>query len=72
MPGLPSEMEAMFASVEEEFRRGSPIGAWRRTYRTRESVIAPVLVEFGERWPGAARRLVSDVRCRTARRSRWW
>jgi len=51
MPGLPAEMEAMFASLEEEFRRGDPIGAWRRVYRTRESVIAPVLVEFGERWP---------------------
>jgi molybdenum cofactor synthesis domain-containing protein len=51
MPGLPVEMEAMFASLEEEFRRGDPIGAWRRVYRTRESVIAPVLVEFGERWP---------------------
>jgi len=52
LPGLPSEMEAMFDSVAEEFRRGSPIGAWRRTYRTRESVIAPALVEAGERWPG--------------------
>jgi nicotinamide-nucleotide amidase len=52
LPGLPSEMEAMFDSVEEELRRGSPIGAWRRTYRTRESAIAPALVEAGERWPG--------------------
>lgn len=52
MPGLPAEMEAMFASVEEEFRRGSPIGSWRRTYRMRESVLTPVLVEAGERWPG--------------------
>lgn len=51
-PGLPSEMEAMFLAIEEEFRRGSPIAAWRRTYRTRESVIAPALVEAGERWPG--------------------
>jgi molybdenum cofactor synthesis domain-containing protein len=51
MPGLPAEMEAMFDAVEEEFRRGGPIAAWRRTYRTGESVIAPVLVEFGERWP---------------------
>ena len=25
---------------------------WRRMYRTRESVIAPALVEAGERWPG--------------------
>jgi molybdopterin-biosynthesis enzyme MoeA-like protein len=52
MPGLPTEMEAMFTSLEDEFRRGSPIGAWRQVYRTHESVIAPVLVEFGERWPG--------------------
>jgi nicotinamide-nucleotide amidase len=52
LPGLPSEMEAMFASVEEEFRRGSPIGAWRRVYRTYESVIASALAEADERWPG--------------------
>lgn len=51
-PGLPAEMEAMFLAIEEEFRRGSPIGAWRRTYRTRESAIASALVEAGERWPG--------------------
>jgi nicotinamide-nucleotide amidase len=52
LPGLPSEMEAMFDSIAEEFRRGSPIGTWRREYRTRESVISPALVEAGERWPG--------------------
>jgi molybdenum cofactor synthesis domain-containing protein len=52
LPGLPSEMEAMFDAIAEVFRAGSPIGAWRRTYRTRESVIAPALVEVGERWPG--------------------
>ncbi len=51
LPGLPSEMEAMFAAAEEEFRRGSPIGAWRRVWQTRESVIAAALVEAGERWP---------------------
>ena len=51
LPGLPSEMEAMFVSIEEEFRSGTPISAWRRTYRTRESVIAAALVEAGERWP---------------------
>ena len=62
MPGLPTEMEAMFTSLAEEFRRGSPIGAWRRVYNTHESVIAPVLVEFGERWPGLPRRLLSDLR----------
>jgi nicotinamide-nucleotide amidase len=52
LPGLPSEMEAMFDSVAEELRRGSPILVWRRTYRKRESEIAPALVEAGERWPG--------------------
>jgi nicotinamide-nucleotide amidase len=51
LPGLPPEMEAMFDSTAEEFRSGSPIGAWRQTYRTRESVIAPALIEVGERWP---------------------
>jgi molybdenum cofactor synthesis domain-containing protein len=51
MPGLPAEMEAMFDAVADEFRIGSPIGAWRRTYRTRESTIASALVEVGERWP---------------------
>jgi molybdenum cofactor synthesis domain-containing protein len=51
LPGLPSEMEAMFASIEEELRRGSPIECWRRVYRTYESVIASSLAETGERWP---------------------
>jgi nicotinamide-nucleotide amidase len=52
MPGLPTEMEAMFDAIAEDFRRGSAIGAWRRVYRTRESDIAPAMVEAGERWPG--------------------
>jgi molybdenum cofactor synthesis domain-containing protein len=52
MPGLPSEMEAMFDAIAEEFRRGSPIGAWRRVYRTRESELAPAMSEAGARWPG--------------------
>ena len=52
LPGLPSEMEAMFASIEEKFRRGAPIQAWRRVYRTYESVIAATLAEAVERWPG--------------------
>jgi molybdenum cofactor synthesis domain-containing protein len=51
LPGLPSEMEAMFASIEEEFRRGTPIESWRRVYRTYESVISPMLAETGARWP---------------------
>ena len=52
LPGLPAEMEAMFLTIEEELRHGSPIAAWRHTYRTRESAIASALVECGERWPG--------------------
>ncbi|HET8527276.1 MAG TPA: molybdopterin-binding protein [Gaiellaceae bacterium] len=52
LPGLPGEMEAMFLTLEEELRRGSPIDAWRHVYRTRESAIASALVECGERWPG--------------------
>ncbi|MDX6474363.1 MAG: hypothetical protein QOK22_3179, partial [Gaiellaceae bacterium] len=52
LPGLPSEMEAMFDAIAETFRRDSPIGAWRQTYRTHESDIAAALVEAGERWPG--------------------
>jgi molybdenum cofactor synthesis domain-containing protein len=51
LPGLPAEMQAMFASVEEEFRRGSPIGTWRRTYPTAESRIAAILVEAEQRYP---------------------
>ena len=51
LPGLPAEMEAMFDTFADELRGGSPIGSWRRTYRTRESVIASILVECGERWP---------------------
>jgi nicotinamide-nucleotide amidase len=51
LPGLPAEMEAMFEAIEEDFRRGSPIGAWRQLYRTRESIIEPALVEAGERYP---------------------
>jgi molybdopterin-biosynthesis enzyme MoeA-like protein len=44
-------MEAMFTSIDEEFRRGSPIQAWRRVYRTYESALSAVLAEAGERWP---------------------
>jgi len=51
LPGLPAEMEAMFDSIAEELRGGSPIAVWRRTYKTHESTIAGALVEVGERWP---------------------
>jgi nicotinamide-nucleotide amidase len=51
LPGLPSEMEAMFGTIADELRRGSPIGCWRRTYRTTESRIVGVLEEMGRRHP---------------------
>jgi molybdenum cofactor synthesis domain-containing protein len=52
LPGLPREMEAMFDRYAEELRGACPIGSWRRSYRTRESIIAQALVEATERWPG--------------------
>jgi nicotinamide-nucleotide amidase len=52
LPGLPAEMEAMFATVEEELRRPQPIRSWRRRYRTRESTIVGVLEAMAERHPG--------------------
>jgi molybdenum cofactor synthesis domain-containing protein len=51
LPGLPSEMAAMFDAIAGGLRRDSPIGSWRRTYRTRESEIAALLVQAGERHP---------------------
>ncbi len=51
LPGLPSEMEAMFETLVDELRSGSPIATWRRTYRTTESRIVAVLEAMGERYP---------------------
>jgi molybdenum cofactor synthesis domain-containing protein len=51
LPGLPSEMEAMFETVAGELATGSPIGAWRRRYRTTESQIVGVLQAMAERHP---------------------
>ena len=41
----------MFGELEDELRRGNPIGTWRRTYHTGESRIAAILAEAGERYP---------------------
>jgi molybdenum cofactor synthesis domain-containing protein len=51
LPGLPSEMEAMFETVSDELRAGAPIGSWRRTYRTTESRIVGVLVAMEAEHP---------------------
>jgi molybdenum cofactor synthesis domain-containing protein len=50
MPGLPSEMEAMFDAVCDRFR-GEPIGVWRQSYRTGEGQIVWVLEEATRRHP---------------------
>jgi molybdenum cofactor synthesis domain-containing protein len=50
LPGLPSEMEAMFGMIAGELAGSPPIGSWRRRYRTRESEIAGVLAAADERW----------------------
>jgi molybdenum cofactor synthesis domain-containing protein len=51
LPGLPSEMEAMFDLVAGELGGGAPIGSWRRAYRTTESRIVAVLEAMDERFP---------------------
>ena len=50
-PGLPSEMKPMFDTIAAELEGGSPIGSWRRTYRTTESRIVTVLEAAGEQHP---------------------
>jgi molybdenum cofactor synthesis domain-containing protein len=50
LPGLPSEMEAMFDAFAHELR-GQPIGSWRRSYRTGEGQIVHVLEEATRRHP---------------------
>jgi molybdenum cofactor synthesis domain-containing protein len=52
LPGLPSEMKAMFEGIAGELATGSPIDCWRRTYRTTESRIVGVLEAMAERHPG--------------------
>jgi molybdenum cofactor synthesis domain-containing protein len=51
LPGLPSEMEAMFDAFADELSGAAPIGSWRRTYRTGESRIAVALEQAVERYP---------------------
>lgn len=53
LPGLPSEMEAMFEALAERFR-GRPIGTWRRRYRTGEGQIVGVLEEATRRHPAVS------------------
>jgi len=51
LPGLPSEMEAMFDAYADQLRGERPISSWRRAYRTRESEIVHLLSGAIVRWP---------------------
>ena len=51
LPGLPSEMEAMFDAYADELRGDEPIASWRHTFATRESDIVHVLSGATVRWP---------------------
>jgi len=51
LPGLPSEMEAMYDEIAAALT-GTPIASWRRTYRTTESRIALALEQAVARHPG--------------------
>ena len=54
LPGLPSEMEAMFDAYAEELRGERPIASWRRSFATRESEIAHLLTGATVRWRSVA------------------
>ncbi len=54
LPGLPSEMEAMFDAYAHELSGGKPIATWRRVYQTRESDIVHVLSSATVRWPAVS------------------
>ena len=51
LPGLPSEMEAMFDTFADELAGAAPIASWRASYRTTESRIVAVLEEAVARHP---------------------
>jgi molybdenum cofactor synthesis domain-containing protein len=51
LPGLPSEMEAMFDTFAGELRGGVAIASWRRVYRTTEGAIVSVLEQAVVRHP---------------------
>jgi molybdenum cofactor synthesis domain-containing protein len=54
LPGLPSEMEAMFEAYAGELKGERPISTWRRVFRTRESDIVHLLSSATVRWPAVS------------------
>ena len=51
LPGLPSEMKAMFDLYAAELGGDRPIETWRRRLATRESIISSALEQATARWP---------------------
>jgi molybdenum cofactor synthesis domain-containing protein len=51
LPGLPSEMRAMFDLYAHELQRDRPIETWRRRVVTGESIIASALEHATRSWP---------------------
>jgi molybdenum cofactor synthesis domain-containing protein len=51
LPGLPSEMKAMFDAYAAELAAARPIETWRRRMATRESTISSALETATARWP---------------------
>ena len=51
LPGLPSEMEAMYELIEAGLAAGAPIESWRRRYATTEGQIVEVLRGLERRHP---------------------
>jgi molybdenum cofactor synthesis domain-containing protein len=51
LPGLPTEMKAMFDVIVDELAGAPPIVSWRRLYKTTESRIVDVLEEMTTRHP---------------------
>ncbi len=54
LPGLPTEMEAMFDAYADQFAGDNPIASWRRAYRTRESDVVHLLTAATVRWPNVS------------------
>lgn len=54
LPGLPSEMKAMFDLYAAELGGDRPIETWRRRLATRESTISSALEEATARWPAVS------------------
>lgn len=51
LPGLPSEMKAMFDLYAADLGGDRPIETWRRRLATRESIISSALEQATARWP---------------------